>query len=144
MVAVRERFVVRRPVFSFCCVSRYGEAEHRARERVLSRDRFGVDVVFTDIALEGGASNESVIRSCGASSARGTARFLCFAMANEPHTLAAFDAPQEFERDDHETKLFVGAGVADAGSGVHAHGRARTLGGRTGYAAPNTTGLRRP
>jgi DNA-binding LytR/AlgR family response regulator len=51
---------------------------------------------------------------------------------------------KEFERDGHETKLFVGAGVANAGRGVHvpvARERAAAL---REMLLTNATGLRRP
>jgi two-component system response regulator LytT len=51
---------------------------------------------------------------------------------------------KEFQRDGHETKLFVGAGVANAGRGVHvpvARERAAAL---REMLLTNATGLRRP
>jgi two-component system response regulator LytT len=51
---------------------------------------------------------------------------------------------KELQRDGHETKLFVGAGVADAGRGVHvpvARERAASL---REMLLTNATGLRRP
>ncbi len=51
---------------------------------------------------------------------------------------------KELERDGHETKLFVGAGVADAGRGVHVPvARERSAAVRE-MLLTNATGLRRP
>ena len=47
---------------------------------------------------------------------------------------------KELERDGHETKLFVGAGVADAGKGVRVPGRARAGGGGARDAAHERDG----
>ncbi len=51
---------------------------------------------------------------------------------------------KEFERDGHETKLFVGAGVADAGRGVHVPVARERAGALREMLLMNSTGLRRP
>jgi len=51
---------------------------------------------------------------------------------------------KEFERDGHETKLFVGAGVADAGRGVHVPVARERAGALREMLLMNATGLRRP
>ena len=50
---------------------------------------------------------------------------------------------KEFERDGHETKLFVGAGVADAGRGVHVPVARERAGALREMLLMNATGLRR-
>jgi two-component system response regulator LytT len=51
---------------------------------------------------------------------------------------------KEFERDGHETKLFVGAGVAGAGRGVHVPVARERAGALREMLLMNATGLRRP
>jgi len=51
---------------------------------------------------------------------------------------------KEFERDGHETKLFVGSGVADAGRGVHVPVARERAGAIREMLLMNATGLRRP
>jgi two-component system, LytTR family, response regulator LytT len=51
---------------------------------------------------------------------------------------------KELERDGHETKLFVGEGVADAGRGVHVPVARERAGALREMLLTNATGLRRP
>jgi len=51
---------------------------------------------------------------------------------------------KELERDGHETKLFVGAGVADAGRGVHVPVARERAAAVREMLLTNATGLRRP
>jgi DNA-binding LytR/AlgR family response regulator len=51
---------------------------------------------------------------------------------------------KELERDGHETKLFVGAGVADAGKGVHVPVARERAAAVREMLLTNATGLRRP
>jgi DNA-binding LytR/AlgR family response regulator len=51
---------------------------------------------------------------------------------------------KELERDGHETKLFVGEGVADAGRGVHVPVARERAGALREMLLMNATGLRRP
>jgi len=51
---------------------------------------------------------------------------------------------KELERDGHETKLFVGAGVADAGQGVHVPVARERAAAVREMLLTNATGLRRP
>ena len=51
---------------------------------------------------------------------------------------------KELERDGHETKLFVGDGVADAGKGVRVPVARERAGAVREMLLTNATGLRRP